>query len=316
MEVENLKKMCMHYMPINNHSTVCDISCTDAEVIPKSIQNCNELEELNANNNMIKVLEGSIFCEFKNLKKLSLENNMIYNIHKNAFDGLNYLHELNLKNNYLKEINLGTFHILGELKTLWLQNNFVKNLNSSFFENNTKLEDLQISIDQVLVLNLTNTTRTNDKSSPDIFEVMFQDHLSKTAECNARTQSIITYLTKSCLNNVNVLAPRVLESNTIHSDDKNPMSSNLSSIFKNFSKLELILLGVIACCLIVMIVAVIVAFKSKTIVTGQIDDKSVVSEVELRNRESLETIFNDPSEMQPFEITGRKPIYTLNCILE
>lgn len=315
LDFDHLEGLCFYRtFKVNKDFKYLDIECTNATEIPQFSTNyATNMEVLNANKNRIKVLGNAVFSNLKLLKSLFLENNLIYKIHVNAFDGLTHLEVLHLNNNYLKLFNLYTLYILSDLKTLWLQNNLLQNINSSFFQRNAKLVDLRISVGQVYEVNMVNiTVVSNEAFSQNIFKMMFRESLnSKTANCNALNQSIEVLTEKfknSCSSQkkVDVSNRFGFESDVI---TETKMTSIKKDANKNeyhsegFTALNILLFGVIACCFSIMMVGgVALARKSKPVMIEKVADQRLTTDIELEDQIksiSCETIFSDPSEMQP-----------------
>lgn len=79
------------------------------EISENSLGNCENLSNLQVDDNKIEVLEAGSFKNCRNLKTLSILSNSISDVHKDAFMNLENLKDLNLYDNYIETIDPETF---------------------------------------------------------------------------------------------------------------------------------------------------------------------------------------------------------------
>lgn len=113
----------------------------------------DSIEELDASQNQIKIIDNRLLSKLKVLTWLDLSNNQIAEINENCFNQMPRLSYLDLSNNRIEYISENLFNKCFQLVDLYLSNNKIKKLHKNVFYFCGKLEWVDLSNNLIIELN-------------------------------------------------------------------------------------------------------------------------------------------------------------------
>lgn len=105
---------------------IYDISSTGLEVLTSDDLNFESLEELDAHDNQMMNISGSIFVYTTKLEKIDFSNNKINGLYQDDLKGASKLSTINLSHNNISTLDEESFLHTPELTTLDLSHNDIK----------------------------------------------------------------------------------------------------------------------------------------------------------------------------------------------
>ena len=139
------------------------------ELHKDTFSNLSNLELLELSSNRLKIIEPELFANLKNLKKLDLNCNELKNIHVQTFEKLESLAEMDLNSNEIIQFESGTFCNNTNLKKLLLYCNQLSELtHDSLFQNLKNLTDLDLSCNQLYLIDFNTFSSLNDLERLDL----------------------------------------------------------------------------------------------------------------------------------------------------
>ncbi|XP_052765949.1 protein toll-like [Mya arenaria] len=108
-----------------------------------------DIFEIHLNDNKIRKLPQDAFTNLTNLQILDLGNNKLNSVPSSLFSGLTSLKRLNMSDNNIETLPEGIFQDLNTVATLSMTNNLFKHLDPNLFSNCIKLENLEVSGNQL-----------------------------------------------------------------------------------------------------------------------------------------------------------------------
>ncbi|XP_055309051.1 relaxin receptor 1-like, partial [Sitodiplosis mosellana] len=122
-----------------------DISFKEVGVLTSTDLKFASLKKLDASNNKLTSISGSIFFHATRLEEIDFNNNKIGSLNRNDFSGASKLSTIKLVNNKISNIDKGTFSDLSQLAFLDLSDNSIEKIDENMFKNNKNLQTLYLN---------------------------------------------------------------------------------------------------------------------------------------------------------------------------